>query len=251
MRRWYSTVLGLMNRWVAISRSVLPSAARRAICASCGVSWSCVSTVRFRACRPSPPARPVHARRTRHPEVAKEVVGNLQLLAAQGVGVRVAAIRRREGEHGQDRWRSGFCRVADRLDVELFSMLAFGEECLGACRDPESPVCAASPVMATRRRRASIASSGVPARAAASTNSAMCQLAGARSCGCSAVRNADARASSYRPSPLYRTASAHSSTEIPIPSPRRVTSTRLPSMSEAASVSRPRRARSPTPGLGA
>ena len=35
-------------------------------------------------------------------------------------------------------------------------------------------------------------------------------------------RRAAAQASSYRPRPLYSTASAHSSTEIPIPSPRRV-----------------------------
>ena len=52
LRRWYSTVLGLMNRCAAISRFVLPSAARRETCASCGVSWSSVAEVRFRACSP-------------------------------------------------------------------------------------------------------------------------------------------------------------------------------------------------------
>jgi hypothetical protein len=38
LRRWYSTVLGLMKRCAAISRFVLPSAARREIWASCAVS---------------------------------------------------------------------------------------------------------------------------------------------------------------------------------------------------------------------
>jgi len=37
-RRWYSTVLVLMNSCAAISRFVFPCAARREICASCGVS---------------------------------------------------------------------------------------------------------------------------------------------------------------------------------------------------------------------
>ena len=37
LRRWYSTVLALMNSRAAISRLVSPSAARRAICVSCGV----------------------------------------------------------------------------------------------------------------------------------------------------------------------------------------------------------------------
>jgi hypothetical protein len=37
LRRWYSTVLGLMNSCVAISRLVCPSAARRAIRVSWGV----------------------------------------------------------------------------------------------------------------------------------------------------------------------------------------------------------------------
>src|SRR6185503_20572652 len=36
LRRWYSTVLGLMKSCEAISRFVRPSATRRAICASRG-----------------------------------------------------------------------------------------------------------------------------------------------------------------------------------------------------------------------
>ena len=50
--RWYSTVLGLMNSWAAISRLVCPFAARRAIWVSWGVSWSSVSAVRLRARSP-------------------------------------------------------------------------------------------------------------------------------------------------------------------------------------------------------
>jgi len=37
-RRWYSTLLGLMHSWAAMSRFVIPRAARRATCASCAVS---------------------------------------------------------------------------------------------------------------------------------------------------------------------------------------------------------------------
>jgi hypothetical protein len=47
LRRCHSTVRGLRNSWAPISGFVCPSAARCAICASCGVSSSSVSTVRF------------------------------------------------------------------------------------------------------------------------------------------------------------------------------------------------------------
>ena len=40
LRRWYSTVRGLMNSWAPISGFVSPSPASRAICASCAVSSS-------------------------------------------------------------------------------------------------------------------------------------------------------------------------------------------------------------------
>ena len=81
-----------------------------------------------------------------HPEVAKEVVGDLQLLArvkasafaSQPFAVEKVSTGKIDGDPGS-------AESLDRLDVELFSMLAFGEERLGACRDPESPVCAASP----------------------------------------------------------------------------------------------------------
>ena len=43
--RWYSTVLGLMKSRAAISLLDLPSAALRATCNSCGVSWSSVMAV--------------------------------------------------------------------------------------------------------------------------------------------------------------------------------------------------------------
>ena len=50
--RCHSTVRGLRKNWAPISGFVCPSAARRAICASCGVSSSSVSTVRLRTVSP-------------------------------------------------------------------------------------------------------------------------------------------------------------------------------------------------------
>ncbi len=100
-----STVLGLMNSCAAISRLVCPCAARRETCASCGVSWSSVWTVRLRARSPvacnSTRARSANASM---PEVGEEVVGDPQLLArVERGGVRVAATRRRAGARGRGR----------------------------------------------------------------------------------------------------------------------------------------------------
>src|SRR5262249_19484592 len=61
LRRWYSTVRGLRNSCAATSLFEFPSPTRRAICSSCGVSWSIVLGSRFRAVSPvarsSAPAR--------------------------------------------------------------------------------------------------------------------------------------------------------------------------------------------------
>src|SRR4030081_2749019 len=52
LRRWYSTVRGLMNSRAPISGFVCPSAAKRAICASWGVRLSRVSGARLRGGSP-------------------------------------------------------------------------------------------------------------------------------------------------------------------------------------------------------
>ena len=52
LRRWYSTVRGLMNSWLPISWLVCPAAVSRAICVSCAVSTSGARPVRLRTVSP-------------------------------------------------------------------------------------------------------------------------------------------------------------------------------------------------------
>ena len=75
-------MLGLMNSCAAISRLVCPCAARREICASCGVSWSSVSHGPFAGALAGRLQLDPRALGERlHPEVGEEVVGDPQLLA--------------------------------------------------------------------------------------------------------------------------------------------------------------------------
>jgi len=71
LRKWYSTVLELMNSFAAISWLVAPCAARRETCASCGVSSSRVSTLRLRA--RSPVARSSTRARSAYPSIPNSV----------------------------------------------------------------------------------------------------------------------------------------------------------------------------------
>ena len=52
LRRWYSTVRGLMKSWAPISGFVRPSTASRVTCSSWAVSSWYVSTVRLRMVSP-------------------------------------------------------------------------------------------------------------------------------------------------------------------------------------------------------
>ena len=80
--RWHSTVRGLMNSWAPISGFVSPSPASRAICASCAVSSSCVSTVRLRTRLAGGEQLAAGALGERFgADAAEHVVGGTQLLA--------------------------------------------------------------------------------------------------------------------------------------------------------------------------
>ena len=79
LRRWYWTVRGLMNSWAPISGFVRPSRASRAICASCAVSSSRVSTRRLRTV--SPVAR--SSRRARSANASTPIVDSMSCGGAQ------------------------------------------------------------------------------------------------------------------------------------------------------------------------
>ena len=121
-------------------------AARREIWASCGVSWSRVSTVRLRA--RSPVASSSTRARSANASIPKSENSSWAVrssLRASSVAVRVGATRRRGGARGRDRPRCAFGPAIDRLEVELLGALAFDQERLRTRRDAERPVCAARP----------------------------------------------------------------------------------------------------------
>ena len=81
LRRWYSTVRGLMNSCAPISGFECPSRASRAICASCGVSPSRVSAVRLRTVSPvASSSRSARSANASGP-CDEQLVGGAQLLA--------------------------------------------------------------------------------------------------------------------------------------------------------------------------
>ena len=113
LRRCHSTVRGLMNSWVPISGLVCPSPASRAICASCAVSSSRVST------------RALAHRLAGGQQLAAGAFGEASLpsrsasrgrraaaRARRRGGSRGAAIRRRAGARGPAPHASGCGRAA-------------------------------------------------------------------------------------------------------------------------------------------
>src|SRR5438270_3342811 len=70
-----------MNSCAAISWFVAPSAARREICASCGVRSSRVSTVRLRACSPVASSSTRALGERFHAELREQRVAAAKLLA--------------------------------------------------------------------------------------------------------------------------------------------------------------------------
>ena len=199
LRRWYSTVLGLMNSCAAISRLVCPCAARRETCASCGVSWSSVSHGPFAGALAGRLQLDPGALGERlHPEVGEELVGDSQLACVrQGAGVRVAATRRRADApaRGPTRRRVGWRRsIASRYSVSAASPR------LRSARDRAS-----TPSAHGCRWRGSIRSTAPgpraagslrPLRLAASISSTAAKVENHSSCGSAAACAAAAKASS-------------------------------------------------------
>ena len=163
LRRWYSTVRGLMNSLAPISGFVCLSLAIRAICASWGVRTSRVSIGAPAArSRRWPGARGGRARRT--PRRRSGRSGRRRLAAARArrrAGSRDAAIRRRGAGRGRGGPRHGCARAArpprGRAAPHLVRRSA-ARASRPRCRAPNrcrSPACARSGDRAQRRPRPS------------------------------------------------------------------------------------------------
>ena len=129
LARWYSTVRGDRNSWVAISGFDRPARASRAIWASCGVSWSRVAggaradgLAGGQQLAAGPFGERLHADRGEH------VVRGAQLrpgfgpsaLAAQPLAVEQV----RAGEFGPE---AGAAQPVDRLAIPAVGVLAVAE----------------------------------------------------------------------------------------------------------------------------
>ena len=101
LRRCYSTVRGLMNSWAPISGFVSPSRASRAICASCAVSSSRVSS-----------------------RALAHLLAGGQQLAAGALGERLRAHR---GEH-----LVGRAQLLARVDAAVLAAQPLAVEQVGA-----------------------------------------------------------------------------------------------------------------------
>ena len=173
-------MLGLMNSCAAISRFVCPCAGEARDLRL--LRGELVERVRRCVCghaRRSPPARRARARRTPPCRSRRRGRGrSAARRARRRVGVRVSATRRRGGGRGRDRRAIRVsAESVDRLDVEL---LGVADRRPGAPREraaiPSAQSVPLAPVISARRGWASAASSGVPARTAASISSTMPQF---------------------------------------------------------------------------
>ena len=199
LRRWYSTVLGLMNSCAAISRFVFPCAdqarnlrlLRRQLTERVDGASARMLAGRFQldACALG---------ERLHPEVGEEVVRRPQLrarieapaLTSQPLTVEEVGTSEIDGHPGST-------ESIDRLDVERLGSLIVDEERLRARGDPEGPVRSAHPGH-LRETRASIRGQ----LGCSGSDGSLDQLDHApvrgppRSCGYSVTRSAAARASS-------------------------------------------------------
>ena len=165
---------GLMNSWAPISGFVCPSAARRAICASCGVRTSRVSSVSRRTVSPvAEQLAPGALGEGLGAEVGEALVRGAQLLAGvdalTGPPQPFAVEQVGAGELDAD---PGAAEPLDRLAVAARRRRRLADQRVRAGEHAERPVRAGGagallePVAAPRA-----ASSGCPARVAASTSS--------------------------------------------------------------------------------
>jgi hypothetical protein len=144
LRRWYWTVRGLMNSRVPISGFESPSRARRAVCASCAVSSSRVSTVRFRTV--SPVAR--SSRRARSAKASAPIEENI--VGRSNLGPRVDApvlatqpLAVQEVRPTEVDAHTRSIEALDGLLVTLLSDLSVAQQRMRARLDPERPLAAA------------------------------------------------------------------------------------------------------------
>ena len=131
LRRWYSTVRGLMKSWAPIFGFVCPSRASWAIRASWAVSLPPVSTVRLRAV--SPVAR--SSRRARSANASRPISVNSSVATKPFAIDEVGA-----GEFAAD---AGAAESPNRFAVEALRGLAVAQQRARAGLDPQPPVAAA------------------------------------------------------------------------------------------------------------
>ena len=134
---------------------------------------------------------------------------------------------------------SGRAEECDRLAVQVLGLCPVAEQGTRPGLETESPVGAADRGAPVSRRKASPATSLAPARAPASMSSGRAQAGRATGSGSSRRSRPSRRASSYRPSPLFKTRLASRTTIAPRP---RASNARCPSaslISRRASGSRP------------
>src|SRR4051794_40165223 len=141
LRRWYSTVLALMNRRAAISRFVSPCAARRATCVSWGVNSSRVSVVRRQARSPVASSSSRALREGLDSGVSEELVGSSQLRAsietAPLTSKPLAVQQLGAGELHAD---ARSIEPGDCVLEELIGVIAIAEQCAETSLDSQTPV---------------------------------------------------------------------------------------------------------------
>ena len=197
LRRCHSTVRGLMNSWAPISGLVSPSPASRAICASCAVRTSLVSTDRLRTVSPVASS----SRRARSAKASTPMSVNMPCAvrscsrassAPVPAAEPLAVEEVRSSELDPD---AGAAEPLDRLAVEDFGSVRSVQQRARTRFDAQRPVGAAGPVVSVSCSRALAARTTCPLRTAASMSSTSDQLAKASSWGYAAPCSAASRAS--------------------------------------------------------
>ena len=155
LRRCHSTVRGLRNSCAAISGFVSPSRASRAICSSCGVSSSRVSSRRLRTF--SPVAR--SSRRARSANASAPIEANASCAArscsrashAPALAPQPFAVQ--QPGASEVRAQSGAAQALDGLSIQALGVLAVAQQRAPAREHAERPVAVGAARRARRVRR--------------------------------------------------------------------------------------------------
>ena len=198
-----------------------PSRASCAICSSCAVSSSRVSTVRLRTLSPVA----CSSRRARSAKLPSPSPMNMSCAVrncsrrvdAPAIASKPLAVEQvSPGELGAHPCSA---QMLDRLTERAFGGGAFAQRARERASTPSAQSDPVACAFLASRFRASVARSVLPVRVAGSTSSLKPQFSATTSWYSLAERAATS-ASSYWPKPLQRTARAYSAIASPIPSPR-------------------------------